>query len=94
MQQSYSLTNLSVDLSQETIDIIQRASRQAIEQLHKWFEENKVTEVKTRLTNLLLLLTPLSVGYALTNFNPLVNLETYSISDRSCFHDSRVWRIE
>jgi hypothetical protein len=52
----------SVGLSGETMEVIHRASERAIKELHNWFDENKVTEVKTRLGNLLLLLSPLAVS--------------------------------
>lgn len=48
-----------VGLSSQTVDLIHRASEHAIKELHNWFDENKVTEVKTRLASILLLLTPL-----------------------------------
>ncbi|CAD5234945.1 unnamed protein product [Bursaphelenchus xylophilus] len=50
----------SVGLSPETVGIIQKASERSIKELHNWFDENKVPEVKTRLGNVLLLLQPLA----------------------------------
>ncbi|KAI6191578.1 Nuclear hormone receptor family member nhr-49 [Aphelenchoides bicaudatus] len=47
-------------LCHETVEIIQKASKQAIEELHKWYEENKVNEIKTRIANVLLMLSPLA----------------------------------
>ncbi|KAI6244040.1 Nuclear hormone receptor family member nhr-49 [Aphelenchoides fujianensis] len=50
----------SVGLTPETTEQIHRASERAIKELHNWFDENNVSEVKTRLANLLLLLGPIS----------------------------------
>uniref|UniRef100_A0AC34FCG5 Uncharacterized protein n=1 Tax=Panagrolaimus sp. ES5 TaxID=591445 RepID=A0AC34FCG5_9BILA len=50
----------SIGLSQETIDIVQRASEKAIKELHNWFDAAKVEKVQTRLGNVLLLLSPIS----------------------------------
>uniref|UniRef100_A0A914CX48 NR LBD domain-containing protein n=1 Tax=Acrobeloides nanus TaxID=290746 RepID=A0A914CX48_9BILA len=50
----------SIGLTPQTIEIVQRASEKAIKELQNWFEINKMDDGKTRLANLLLLLTPLA----------------------------------
>ncbi|KAH7700736.1 nuclear receptor NHR-32 [Aphelenchoides avenae] len=50
----------SIGLSAQTTEIIHKASERTIKELHNWFDENKVSEVKTRLGNVLLLLSPIA----------------------------------
>jgi hypothetical protein len=50
----------SIGLNAQTTEIIHKASERTIKELQNWFEENKVTEVKTRLGNVLLLLSPIA----------------------------------
>ncbi|KAH7712461.1 nuclear receptor NHR-32 [Aphelenchoides avenae] len=50
----------SIGLSPQTTEIIHKASERTIKELHNWFDENKVSEVKTRLGNVLLLLSPIA----------------------------------
>lgn len=52
----------SIGLSSTTAEVIHRASERAIKELNGWFDENKMTEIKTRLGNVLLLLGPLGVS--------------------------------
>ncbi|KAI1730413.1 zinc finger, c4 type (two domains) domain-containing protein [Ditylenchus destructor] len=50
----------SIGLCQETCNIIQKASERTIQELHIYFDENKMPELKTRLASVLVLLSPLA----------------------------------
>jgi len=51
----------SLGISAETGEIIQKASERTLQELHGWYAENQFEELKQRLSNLLLLLSPLVV---------------------------------
>uniref|UniRef100_A0A915EFB8 NR LBD domain-containing protein n=1 Tax=Ditylenchus dipsaci TaxID=166011 RepID=A0A915EFB8_9BILA len=50
-----------IGLAPETCKMIEKGSERALRELHVYFDDNKVPELKNRLGNLLLLLAPLAI---------------------------------